>query len=63
MTPQQRKAAVQMLQLAQAGKLTQAEAMRRSSALLAKEGLTPEQAWRRLRWTPYYRHVKAVLSD
>lgn len=63
LTPAQRRTAQSLLREARSGRLTRAGAMRRSNALLARSGLTPQQAWRRLKVTPYYHHVLNVLAD
>ena len=63
LTPAQRRTAKALLREARAGTLTRARAMARSNALVAGTGLTPAQAWRRLRFSPYYRHVLNVLAD
>lgn len=63
MTPDQRRVAASLLRDARAGRLTRHEAMRRSARVLGRAGLTPNQAWRKLRLTPYYRHVKRLLND
>lgn len=63
LTPAQQRAALSLLRDAARGRLTRAGAMQRSPALIAGSGLTPKQAWRRLRLSPYYRHVLNVLAD
>lgn len=63
LTPAQRRTAKALLREARAGTLTRSRAMAKSNALVAGTGLTPAQAWRRLRFSPYYRHVLNVLVD
>lgn len=63
LTPAQRRTAKALLREARAGTLTRARVMAKSNAFVAGTGLTPAQAWRRLRFSPYYRHVLNVLAD